>query len=97
MRILRKAENPGAPYEPNRSRGVLMATMIGFVFSVWLALMIEEINQKIRTEKDINRISNLPFLGYVPLTKELIKPKQKHSSATAVDQLPHLIYYAADR
>lgn len=76
VRVLQEAIPPTMPSEPNRLRGVLMGTIVGFFIAIWVALFSEDMNQKIRTEKDLAMVGHLPFLGYVPLTKELLKHKK---------------------
>lgn len=91
VRILRKAEVPGAPSGPNRMRGILMSTLAGLLVSVWLVVMLEEINQKIRTEKDLVHTGDLPFLGYIPLAKELLKNKKGVTRVLAPGETPSVI------
>lgn len=76
IRVLEEAVTPSAPAEPDRARGVLLGTVLGFLGVIGFVLFIEGANQKVRTEHDLETACNLPFLGYLPLVKVLLQNKK---------------------
>jgi capsular exopolysaccharide synthesis family protein len=76
IRVLEEALPPTSPSEPNRLKGVILHTIGGLAVSIVLLIFFEQSNQKVRIEKDLVSVANLPFLGYIPLTKDLIKNKK---------------------
>lgn len=86
IRVLEEALVPERPSEPNRPRSVLVWSLLGFVFSVGLVLFSENVNQRVRTEKDLLAIRNLPFLGYIPVAKEIEVDIEKKRGGSAGGQ-----------
>jgi len=81
MKLLQKAMPSHSPSGPDRSKGVMMSTLAGFVASIALILLLEYANQKIRTEDDLGLNFGAPFLGYVPLAKELTSIRKDDQAA----------------
>ncbi len=79
VKVLEEAIPPSTPSQPNRVRGVILMTIFGFVGSVWIVLAMDMLNDKVRAEKDLEMFTRVPFLGYVPLSKELTKNKKGSS------------------
>ena len=66
-RVVSVAEVPVEPASPSRktiaAAGFVGSTLIGFV----LALLMETLNKKIRSEQQTRQVTRLPNLAYVPL------------------------------
>jgi tyrosine-protein kinase Etk/Wzc len=71
VRILERATPPSKPYAPDRPRGILIWTLFASFGSAGLFIFLDKVNQKVRTEYDLRPGITLPFLGYVPQTKEI--------------------------
>ncbi len=86
VRVLEEALPPQKPSGPDRTKGILLSFLGGFGASVALVLLLEYAGQKIREEKDLKPSVNLPFLGYIPIIRELKKSK-KDAKATVTTNL----------
>ena len=80
VKVLEDALVPGRPSKPDRPKGILFGFFISLFSSIGLVLVLEYANQKIVTDEDAHKSLNVPFLGYVPLVKNLSKPKQNEKS-----------------
>ncbi|MEM9104862.1 MAG: AAA family ATPase [Pseudomonadota bacterium] len=77
-RVVSVAEVPVEPASPNRNTivaaGFVGSSLIGFV----LALLLETLNKKIRSERQTRLISRLPNLAYVPqMPRRYLAKRQK--------------------
>ncbi len=61
-----RAEVPGGPAGPDRSRWMLMAFAGSLFFGVALAFGREYLDQTIRSIEDVDRVVRLPSLGVIP-------------------------------
>jgi polysaccharide biosynthesis transport protein len=65
VRIVEKAEKPGAPFSPNRTRAYQLALLVGLALGIGLTLLFENFDNTVRTPEDVKAM-NLPFLGMIP-------------------------------
>jgi capsular exopolysaccharide synthesis family protein len=65
VRIVERAEAPGAPISPNRRRNYQIALLIGLAIGIGLTLLFENFDNTVRTPEDVKAM-NLPFLGMIP-------------------------------
>ena len=93
VRILELASPPLKPSEPKRVRGVAIITFMLLISSVWLIVFREILNEKVRTEKDLPPMIDVPFLGYLPVARELLRNKKNSRQAgknvSLVDAIVH--------
>jgi capsular exopolysaccharide synthesis family protein len=67
VQILNPATVPGSPISPNMLRDLVQAALIGLFLGIGLALLLEQIDDSIRTVGDLERSAkDLPTLGLVP-------------------------------
>lgn len=66
IEILDEPETPSAPISPNRKRNVLIAFLLGLMVSVGLSILLEFIDQAVRTEEDIKNCLDMPILISIP-------------------------------
>ncbi|MBI2094811.1 MAG: polysaccharide biosynthesis tyrosine autokinase [Candidatus Omnitrophica bacterium] len=76
VRVLEEAPVPLKPSKPNRVLGVFFATVMSFLGSSFLVIAMDYTSQKIVTEEHLRKYLGLPFLGHVPVVKELYKNKK---------------------
>lgn len=76
IRVLEEAPVPLKPSKPNRVLGVFFATIMSFFGSSFLVIAMDYTSQKIVTEEHLRKYLDLPFLGHVPVVKELYKNKK---------------------
>lgn len=66
VKVIDKATLPKMPIKPNKVINVLMSTILGIVISLFIIFLIEYLDNKIKTPKDIEKYLELPLLGVVP-------------------------------
>lgn len=85
--IVDKATLPGGPSSPNLSRALLMSVVFGLGLAVALALLLEHLDDTVRSPEDAERISGLVTLGIIPKVAvgatdaELANPRSHTSEA----------------
>ena len=67
--IVDRAEVPGGPSEPNLMMNVLIGLALGLASGLGLALLLEFINDTIKTPDDVREKLRLAFLGGIPASK----------------------------
>jgi capsular exopolysaccharide synthesis family protein len=65
IRITEKAEIPRALYLPNRPRNYQLALIIGLGLGLGLTVLVEQLDNTLKTPEDVKHHLNLPFLGMV--------------------------------
>lgn len=58
------SENP-SPIKPNKILNIAIATVIGLVFGLCLAFLLELLDTTIKSEKDVEEVLELPIMGIV--------------------------------
>ncbi len=68
VQILNPATVPSSPISPNIFRDLVQAALIGFFLGVGLALLLEQVDDSIRSPGDLERATKgIPTLGLIPL------------------------------
>lgn len=68
-RVIDEAEVPRSPILPKRKKIVLIATAIGLLVGLLLALVRNFFDDTIKKEEDITKKIDVPVLGYIPHIK----------------------------
>ena len=68
IRLVDAAMPPMGPIKPRKMFNMLLALMGGFVLGLFAAVIVEFIDQTVRTQEDVENKLGLPFLGVVPMT-----------------------------
>jgi capsular exopolysaccharide synthesis family protein len=68
VRIVDPAQIPESPIRPKKLMNLLLGLVGGLLAGVVLAYLIELIDQTVRTQDDIEKRLNLPFLGIIPMS-----------------------------
>ncbi len=58
---------PNKPFKPKTRRDLALAAILGLTFGVGLALLMEHLDDSIKSLDDLERACNLPSLGVLPL------------------------------
>jgi len=66
VRIVDPARAPVAPSSPKKLSNLLLALFLGLFGGIGLALLMEYLDNSVRTSEDIERYAKLPTLGIVP-------------------------------
>ena len=67
FRIVDVARVPSAPVEPNKTRNLEFAFVLGLTTGVGLAFLLEGMDNTVRTTEQAQMISGLPPLGMIPM------------------------------
>lgn len=65
--VIDPGQLPSKPFKPKTVRDLALATILGLLLSVSLGLLMETLDDSIKSTDDLERASNLPSLGTVPV------------------------------
>ncbi len=71
IRLIDEAVPPLAPIKPRKMFNMLLALLGGLVLGLFAAVLVEFIDQTVRTQEDVENKMGLPFLGLVPFTNQV--------------------------
>jgi capsular exopolysaccharide synthesis family protein len=67
------ANTPDDPVGPNRILGILLAFALSAILGVGLALLLDYLDNTLRSPEDVEKMLRLPALAVIPSVKELAK------------------------
>jgi succinoglycan biosynthesis transport protein ExoP len=82
--VVDKANFPLRPMSPNKRRNVLLGFLAGLAGAVGLALMLEYLNNTVKTSKDITNSTGFPILGSIPAFDIETNPKGPKAEITRI-------------
>ncbi len=68
-RIIDKALTPGSPIKPKKKLIVLAGLILGLILGIALAFLREFLDDRIKEEEDVTKVTNVPILGLIPNIK----------------------------
>ena len=69
VRLMDRAVVPGGPFTPNVQRNMMLGGLAGLLLAIALVLVVDYLDDTVKTPEDITRRLRLPFLGLVPAVK----------------------------
>ncbi|MGH2834456.1 MAG: YveK family protein, partial [Solirubrobacteraceae bacterium] len=66
VQVAQSALVPTAPSSPKVSRNTILGAVLGLLFGLGLAFLLERLDRRIREPKDLEAIYGLPLLGVIP-------------------------------
>ncbi len=80
-----RAETDPVPVKPKPQLNIMIAFVAGLMLSLGIVFLIEFFDQSIHTEKDVERLLNLPVLGSIPGIEESTRnlPKISYMSSSS--------------
>lgn len=84
--VVDRAEIPGRPYKPDLMLNLLIGLGLGLLFGIGAALVLEFVNDTVKTPDDVRNKLQLPSLGVIPkkMSRESVAEELKdHSSPMA--------------
>lgn len=66
VRIVERAETPRAPVSPQHQRNYQLGLLVGLAAGLALVILVEHLDNTIKTPEDVKDVLGLPFLGMVP-------------------------------
>lgn len=70
VRILREAQVPTVPVGPKRMKIILLAAFGALVATSGFIVLIDRLDDTIKTQDDVEKFVQLPFLGLIPAVKD---------------------------
>lgn len=69
VQILDKAQVPRVPFKPQKAYNITLSFIFGLLGGVFLAFFVEYFDNTIKSTADVERISRVPVIGDVPISK----------------------------
>jgi polysaccharide biosynthesis transport protein len=92
--IIDPSRVPDSPYLPKTSRNLIAGAFLGLTLGVGMALLLEYLDDSIKTPDDVERACQLPSLGFLPILEnkgQLTLSRQKKSGESFIWRyLPHV-------
>lgn len=79
VRLLSKAKVNPTPINPKTNNTLFIAIIGGLIVGIGLAFLVDSLDDRIRTENDIENLLGLPVLGRVPKVNKRNVKKSKNS------------------
>jgi Capsular polysaccharide biosynthesis protein len=76
-RIIDNSLGGDYPIAPNKKRIILLGILIGLAIPTAIFFLILFLDTRVHNKKDITKAVTVPFLGEIPLDKDLQKQKRK--------------------
>jgi polysaccharide biosynthesis transport protein len=66
LRQIEKARKPGGPIRPKKTLNIMMTAILALCLATGVAFLQEYLDDRINQPEDVERLTALPTLGYVP-------------------------------
>ncbi len=83
IEIIDTATTPTKPISPNKIKNIIMSVIIAIVISMFIMLLLEVLDNKIKTEEDIERYLEMTVLGSVSEFEVNNKSRKKFKKKSA--------------
>ena len=70
--IIRPAATPTSPTTPKAAQNIALGLLLGLMLGVGQALLRDTLNTRVRTEHDIERVTERPVIGSIPHDQALV-------------------------
>ncbi len=70
VKVIESAKIPQSPVSPNKKLNIAIGFGIGIIIGVILSLVLELLDKSIKDEEDLEKVTELPVLGIIPMEKE---------------------------
>jgi capsular exopolysaccharide synthesis family protein len=70
--LVQPAELPSSPSSPKPARNGIIGMLVGLVFGIGLAFLLERLNRRIRDPEEAQSVFDLPILAVVPESKAIM-------------------------
>ena len=74
IRVVDAAKVPGAPVKPRRQRNTLFGGLLGLMVGVVGALLVEQLDDAVKSAEEIERVLGAPVLGAIPMESRARPP-----------------------
>ena len=83
IEVIDQASIPTWPISPNKPRNIMMAFVIGIAISVFIILLLDYLDNKVKSVEDVEKYLELPVLGIVSEFESRDNKKKKKRKKTA--------------
>jgi len=95
LKMIDPPQVPRAPLGPNRLRLIMIGFLVSLVAGVGLALVLEHLDNTVKSAEDVARYAQLPALSVIPSlsnrrTRRLVSSGDKKSGALARAETSHM-------
>lgn len=66
VEVIDKAITPENPVKPNKVINVVIASILGVIIGLFIVIVLEYMDNKIKTPQDVEKYIDLPILGVIP-------------------------------
>ncbi|MBW9146114.1 lipopolysaccharide biosynthesis protein [Clostridium sp. CM027] len=70
VQLLDEALQPTRPDSPNSKLNIAIAFFIGLMVSLGIAFLLEYLDNTVKSQEDIEKLTGLPVIGIIPLTQD---------------------------
>ncbi|MCB2294136.1 hypothetical protein LGK95_11465 [Clostridium algoriphilum] len=70
VQLLDEAVEPTVPDNPNPKLNMAIAFFIGLMVSLGIAFLLEYLDNTVKTQEDIEKLTGIPVIGIIPLTED---------------------------
>lgn len=84
-RIVDEADGGDFPISPKRNRILMLGVLVGLAIPAVVFLLIMFLDTRVHSRREIEKAVGVPFLGDIPLDKEIAKRRRDDSSGVVVD------------
>jgi non-specific protein-tyrosine kinase len=77
LSVVEPATASPRPISPNVQANVLLAGSVGFLLAAGAALLLEYLDDTVKSKEDVDKLLQLPTLGLIPLTEALDEPSER--------------------
>lgn len=72
--LIAEAKTPTTPVSPRPKRDVALGVFVGLLLGVGISLLREQLNDKIRSAEEVERLTGLPLLAHLPFDERAAEP-----------------------
>ncbi len=76
VEIIERARVPGAPFKPNKLMNVAGAAIVGLFLAIGVAVLLEMLDNTVKTQQQIESKFGVPFLGVIPTIRATNQTRQ---------------------
>jgi polysaccharide biosynthesis transport protein len=90
--VIDPASLPSFPFSPKKLQNMALATLLGLILGVALALLAETLDDSIKSTEDLEKTCNLPLLGTLPKLnsyRNLVAGREEQEGFWGWRLLPH--------
>lgn len=81
--LIAEAKTPTAPVSPKPVRDGVLGVLVGLLLGAGVSLLREQLNDKIRSAEEVERLTGLPLLAQLPFDEQSV------DTGVSVDQRPN--------